>query len=65
MIGLLVAVSAAMPAVAAADGLPVMGVDGGRAGVPAEGSDTRFVTRKAVANTRVSELRGPDRTVIR
>lgn len=65
VIGLLVAVSAATPAVAAADGLPVMGVDGGRAGVAGKGSDTRFVTRKAVASTRVSELRGPDRTVVR
>ncbi len=65
VIGLMLAVSATMPAAAAADGLPVIGVDGGRAGVPAPGSDTRFVTRKAAANTRVSELRGPDRTVVR
>lgn len=58
-------VGAAMPAAAAADGLPVMGIDGGRAGIPSPDGDTRFVTRKAAANTRVSELRDPNRAVVR
>src|ERR687895_603155 len=66
-VGLALAVSATMPAAtAAADGLPVIGIDGGRAGVRAADGDTRFVTRKAGVNTRISELGGPERaTVIR
>ena len=65
-VGLVLAVSATMPAAAMADGLPVVGIDGGRAGIPSAGGDTRFVTRKAGVNTRVSELGGPERaTVVR
>ncbi len=57
---------AIVPAAAAADGLPVIGLDGGRAGVPSTRGEGRFVTRKAAENTRVSELGGAERkTVVR
>jgi hypothetical protein len=60
-----VAVAATMPAAAAADGLPVIGIDGGRAGIASPRTDTRFMTRKAREGTRVSELgdRDPARVI--
>ena len=65
-IGLVLAVGATMPASAAADGLPLIGLDGGRAGIPSTSGDTRFVTRKAAGDTRVAELGGAERkTVVR
>ena len=66
VIGLLLVVSAAMPAAAASDGLPVVGIGGDRVVIPSRSGDTRFMTRKVGANTRVAELGGPRRsTVIR
>jgi hypothetical protein len=63
-VGLVLAASATMPAAAMADGLPVVGIDGGRAGIASADGDTRFVTRKAGVNTRVLELGGPERATV-
>jgi hypothetical protein len=63
-IGLVVALTATLPATASADGLPVGNVDAGRAGIRAPNGVTRFVTRKAGQNTRVAELGGPRRSTV-
>ena len=63
-VGLVLAASATMPAAAMADGLPVVGIDGGRAGIASADGDTRFVTRKAGVNTRVLELGGQERATV-
>lgn len=63
-IGLVLAVTATARATAAADGLPMGNVDVGRAGIPSPDGATRYVTRKAARNTRVSELGGPRRSTV-
>lgn len=56
ILALLVALTAALPATAAADGLPVLGVDAGPGGVTAPSSEHRYVTLPAREGTVVAQV---------